>query len=1026
MISIPGYEILNVVGQGGMATVYQAIQKSTQRNVAIKVMSNHLAADPSFSERFLTEARMANLTHPHIVTVYDAGEADGQNYIVMQYAGNGNFEQHIKQGILIEKIIEYVKQIASALGYAAKKGVIHRDVKSENILINNEDQALLVDFGIAKAVSRNSNVTSVGTSIGSPNYMSPEQARGDTLDNRSDLYSLGMVFFHALTNKKPYDAADTYVIALKQVYDPIPQLPTSLNIFQDIIDILLAKNREHRFANAEEFVDALEELEENIKKHNPDVLKVKNIDISESNSNLANTVQFSTEFVSQQNEKNSESFDRNTDVISFGENVETLQFSNSSTTVNNELPQRLEEIENTLSENRKDVINTEENESKYNIEKQDIKTRKSLRSIILSISIMIFFGVAGYLYILINSEQAVSPDIVDNDNFIHNDSDENIGPPKDQNSRKNDNEIDQHFVTEVEKNTIEVEAQQDKKINELLKKARLHVQSKRLTTPAGNNALESYKMILSMDENNQAAMSGIDEIVGTYVSLANKQMKNKKVETALSLIKKGLNIKNDNIALLNLQETINAAILEKTKQKKVVTKTVERRVLPFKFNDQLFSINSIVKHKSKTIARKLAKQGLHGRVYNLLLQQCSQIVGYSENNQCEKFYENYLLGTGLALTPDFFKEVTRQGQLIEIELSFDELALKSRFPKLVHKYESNIIESNRLNKNKDSIMEMLNYQSLIPLMSLFEQPILSDIDNRLKNAWVNSEVNLTSISNELELPARVKKELAIIDHVGLITAYGSNEVTPFSAHVQEVLQNGLGAEEQNLLMNDNVLSGKYFVLNNGEVLLDLWVSSESDIVQIAKRFRLSHNFAALKRKSSLVNVVDLIPQEPLYQGFNLPLDILFSNRNYSAALRVGKTEEFQVRFQNPGFYYLAVHVVRSDDQFSYLQPIRRSDLPFVEVITSDQKSKTITIGKFRTEPPLGTEVIQLIGSDINLEKYLPDFYWDDKKENFIIKGSEGDIKAGLNLVRSKLNNIKNAFNKNAHWQEKLMVTSIVN
>ncbi|MDH5259467.1 MAG: serine/threonine protein kinase, partial [Gammaproteobacteria bacterium] len=152
-IEIPGYKIIKPIGSGGMATVYLALQESIDREVAIKAMSPALASDPSFSERFVKEARMATLSHPNIITVYDAGVSNGQNYIVMELATGGNLDTAIQNGLSAARVVEIIKSIASALHYSCKKGFIHRDVKPENILFKEDGSALLVDFGIAKAIS---------------------------------------------------------------------------------------------------------------------------------------------------------------------------------------------------------------------------------------------------------------------------------------------------------------------------------------------------------------------------------------------------------------------------------------------------------------------------------------------------------------------------------------------------------------------------------------------------------------------------------------------------------------------------------------------------------------------------------------------------------------------------------------------------------------------------------------------------------------------------------------------------------
>jgi tRNA A-37 threonylcarbamoyl transferase component Bud32 len=261
VFEIPGYKIERELGHGGMAAVYLAFHEFTKRQVAIKVMSPALAADPSFSERFLKEATCANLAHPNIVTVYDAGEIDKQNYIVMEYASGGDFAHAIRNGLTIYDSVKVVKQIAAALAYAHERGYVHRDVKPDNVLLRGDGTAVLVDFGIAKASSANTRMTAVGMTIGSPHYMSPEQARGKELDGRSDIYSLGIVLYEALTGRKPYDAEDTYAIAYMHVNEPLPQLPATFAYMQPILDKMLAKEPAQRYPDAHALLQALENVQ---------------------------------------------------------------------------------------------------------------------------------------------------------------------------------------------------------------------------------------------------------------------------------------------------------------------------------------------------------------------------------------------------------------------------------------------------------------------------------------------------------------------------------------------------------------------------------------------------------------------------------------------------------------------------------------------------------------------------------------------------------------------------------------------
>lgn len=263
-MEIPGYTILDTLGQGGMATVYLAIQKSFEREVALKVMSSALShTDPSFGERFTRESRIVSrLVHPNIVTVFDVGEFEGHHFLSMEYIPGQDLKQRRLELTLIERI-NVIKEVALALDFAGKKGYVHRDVKPENIMLHEEDgRAVLMDFGIAKISDTASGMTQTGTAIGTPHYMSPEQAKGLSVDGRSDLYSLGVVLFLLLTGYVPFDAESAVSVGIKHVSEEVPQLPAHIGVFQNIIDKALAKDPEQRFQTGGELIAALSAITE--------------------------------------------------------------------------------------------------------------------------------------------------------------------------------------------------------------------------------------------------------------------------------------------------------------------------------------------------------------------------------------------------------------------------------------------------------------------------------------------------------------------------------------------------------------------------------------------------------------------------------------------------------------------------------------------------------------------------------------------------------------------------------------------
>jgi serine/threonine-protein kinase PpkA len=271
---IEGYTIKGELGKGGMATVYLAVQESFDREVAIKVMSPALVADPTFAERFLREARIvAHLAHPHIISVYDVGVSDNNYFLAMELHTGGDLSDKIVESIGAAESVEILRQVASAIDYAHTNGYVHRDIKPGNVLFSQHGQAILTDFGIAKAADASNQLTQVqrvvgstemtkaGSIVGTPSYMSPEQARGHAVDGRADIYSLGIVLHEMLTGQVPYHAQDPIAVAIMHINEPVPVLPASSAHFQPQLSRLLAKAPEDRPQTGAELIQALDELE---------------------------------------------------------------------------------------------------------------------------------------------------------------------------------------------------------------------------------------------------------------------------------------------------------------------------------------------------------------------------------------------------------------------------------------------------------------------------------------------------------------------------------------------------------------------------------------------------------------------------------------------------------------------------------------------------------------------------------------------------------------------------------------------
>jgi len=257
------YAVTEKIGEGGMAVVYRGFQASLNRYVAIKVLRGDLARNQEFVARFHREAlAVAKLSHPNILHVYDAGAAHGVYYIVMDYAEGGTLKDLIHRGpVPIERAVSITVQLADALDYAHKQGLIHRDVKPSNVLLTSEGRPLLTDFGIARLLDQATQLTRTGTSIGTPEYMAPEQAQGQPPDGRVDVYALGIVLFEMLAGTVPFRADTPVATMYKHVHEappPLRQLNRAVPAWLEAaVAKALAKNPQDRFQRAGALANAL-------------------------------------------------------------------------------------------------------------------------------------------------------------------------------------------------------------------------------------------------------------------------------------------------------------------------------------------------------------------------------------------------------------------------------------------------------------------------------------------------------------------------------------------------------------------------------------------------------------------------------------------------------------------------------------------------------------------------------------------------------------------------------------------------
>jgi serine/threonine-protein kinase PpkA len=254
---LPGYELYERLGRGGMATVYRALHLNLDREVAIKVMDPSMNSDENFSERFIREARIsARLTHPHILQIYDVNTFDGYNYIAMELLGAGELSDFIHAEMPQKQIYTILRQMTEALDYASGRGYVHRDIKPSNIMMRAAEDFVLADFGIARAANSGTQMTQTGLMVGTPSYMSPEQAKGQEVDGRSDLYALTVLAYEMLTKTLPYESDSAVTTAVKHLTEDIPTLAENLSAYQGFINKGLAKKADDRFQTGEELYQA--------------------------------------------------------------------------------------------------------------------------------------------------------------------------------------------------------------------------------------------------------------------------------------------------------------------------------------------------------------------------------------------------------------------------------------------------------------------------------------------------------------------------------------------------------------------------------------------------------------------------------------------------------------------------------------------------------------------------------------------------------------------------------------------------
>ncbi len=259
-VIIRGHRFIKEIGAGGTSRVYLAESERAGEIVVLKVLDHNpdMAASTEGYDRFLQEYELlAGMRHPNVVHIYDFGVADDHAFIAMEYFAKGDLRRRMSEPLSVKDTLSYVDQIAHALSAVHRLGVTHRDLKPGNVMLRADDSLALIDFGVAKQLEGTVGLTAAGTIFGTPYYMSPEQGHGEAVDERSDLYSLGVMFYEMLAQKRPYSAATPMNVIYMHRNAPLPDLPSQVSWLEPVVHRLMAKQPKHRYQSAAELISSL-------------------------------------------------------------------------------------------------------------------------------------------------------------------------------------------------------------------------------------------------------------------------------------------------------------------------------------------------------------------------------------------------------------------------------------------------------------------------------------------------------------------------------------------------------------------------------------------------------------------------------------------------------------------------------------------------------------------------------------------------------------------------------------------------
>ena len=563
---IPGYKITKILGKGGMGIVYLAVQEALDRQVALKVTLPSLyEQDETFLTRFVREAKAtAMLQHPNIITIYDAGVFENSSYMAMEYISTGTLADLKRDALSHNKICKLFIGIAKGLGVAHQAGLVHRDIKPDNILIDKDGLPLVTDFGIVKTQNANATLTKVGDTIGTPHYMSPEQIKAEKLDGRSDLYSLGIVLYNYLEGGVPFSDTTPSAVYIKHVTEEPPPLSTKNAAFQSIISKALEKDPQDRFNNANEMVVALEAIMQVLHTPAPSPA-IKPSEISQARTKMVKPI---TEV--PQSSGYGLKIALLSGILALGvgsyfaydkffktnDTPNTPPQNTTELTANNEkagiiveeqetpTQKDTENSENSENSNNSVALNEDDSNAQLEQEQSDFESPASS----METTNQSPDDVPADEATTVDETEITQEAAITQNNETENNEEENNKPIAtetlliDKLPSTADDELVEKIPTQDVALTSPAENQL-LKIKNLLAAANAKLQKSKLLRPIGDNAYEKYNQVLALDASNRLAKLGIIKIIKKYQSLAQQQLAQNNYNVAISYINSALTIR---------------------------------------------------------------------------------------------------------------------------------------------------------------------------------------------------------------------------------------------------------------------------------------------------------------------------------------------------------------------------------------------------------------------------------------------------------------------------------------------------